>query len=97
LDEGHGDLKSFIPEFVTTATKISSCLTDLSDPARALRLNNPVTFKFLNSSAEVSWINSKYMEHFTCLFIVNMHPGAYPNVLVQHATPAAPSGARACV
>ena len=45
LDEGHGDhdLKFFTPEFVTIATRISS------DPSRALRLNNPVTFKCLNS------------------------------------------------
>ena len=34
---------------MTTATRRLSRLTDFSDSARALRLDNPVTFKSLNS------------------------------------------------
>ena len=46
------DLQSCIPEFVTTVTRRLSRLIDLSDPARALRLDNLVTFKSLNSFRE---------------------------------------------
>ena len=42
---------------LTTAARISSRLTDLSDPARALRLDNPVTFKSLNRFRK-SWHGS---------------------------------------
>ena len=46
---GRGNLQSFLPQFVTTITRRSSRLTGLSDPAQALRLNNPITFKSLDS------------------------------------------------
>ena len=46
--KGRGDLQSFTPQFATTATRRSSRLTDLSDPARALRLDTFITFKSLD-------------------------------------------------
>ena len=47
--EGCGDLQSFCPSFVTNIARRSSRLNDLSDPARASRLHNPVTFRSLDS------------------------------------------------
>ena len=47
--EGHGDLQSFCPCFVTNVTRRSSRLNDLLDPAWACRLYNPVTFRSLDS------------------------------------------------
>ena len=46
--EGRGDLQSFIPHFVTSVPRRSSRLNNLSDPARALRLQNPITFRTLD-------------------------------------------------
>ena len=47
--EGRGDLQSFCPSFVTNIARRSSRLNDLSDPARASRLHNPVAFRSLDS------------------------------------------------
>ena len=52
--EGRGDLQSFCPSFVTNTARRSSRLNDLSDPARASRLHNPVTFRSLDSFCR-SW------------------------------------------
>ena len=46
--EGRGDLQSFIPHFVTSIPRRSSRLNNLSDLARALRLQNPITFRTLD-------------------------------------------------
>ena len=46
--EGCGDLQSFLLHFVTSAPRRSSRLNNLSDPARALRLQNPITFRTLD-------------------------------------------------
>ena len=46
--EGRGDLQSFLPHFVTFIPRRSSRLPHLSDPAQALRLQNPVTFRSLD-------------------------------------------------
>ena len=52
LDEGHGDLKVFYSRICDYCCQdIVSPTRMLSDPARALKLNNPVTFiKSLNNS-----------------------------------------------
>ena len=47
---GHGNLQSFLPQFVATVTRRSSCLTDLSDPVWALILNSPITFNSFHRS-----------------------------------------------
>ena len=47
--EGRGNLQSFCPSFVTNIARRSSRLNDLSDPVRASRLHNPVTFRSLDS------------------------------------------------
>ena len=46
--ESRGDLQSFLPHFVTTVPRRSSCFNNLSDPAQALRLQNPITFRNLD-------------------------------------------------
>ena len=46
--EDRGDLQSFLPRFVTYTPRRSSHLNSLSDPARALRLRNPITFRTLD-------------------------------------------------
>ena len=46
--EGRGHLQLFLPHFVTYNLRRSSRLHNLSDPAQALRLQNPITFRSLD-------------------------------------------------
>ena len=46
--EGLGDLQSFLLYFVTSVPRRFSRFNNLSDPAQALRLQNPITFRSLD-------------------------------------------------
>ena len=46
--KGRGDFQSFLPHFVTSIPRRSSCFNNLSNPAQALRLQNPITFRSLD-------------------------------------------------
>ena len=70
--EGRGDLQSFVPRFVTSAHRRSSRLNNLSDPAQALRLQNPIIFRTLDCYHR-SW-------HSAILSIWNTLPA---NLLLQ--------------
>ena len=66
--EACGGLQSFLPQFVANGTRRSSRLTDLSDPSQSLRLNNPITFKSLDSFHRSWHVNN--MGHSTCQFTI---------------------------
>ena len=85
--EGRGDLQSFCPSFVTNITRGSSRLNDLSDPARACRLYNPVTFRSLDSFRR-SWhaVISTVWDTLPASLLLQGHATGWHSVLkgLQH-------------